>query len=221
MVKLADLKQGLRSLTPDEDTDFHSTIIGSFKIQFSYQWTQSTHNQQLESITQIPVKPFWSPGKESPTPRNPCWLQLSPPAGLDSASKTPKHQPPGSPQRPPVATNRQGSQAKIQCPSKQNHENVNPAKQTVGLVRTFFFLSLERIFWEVCLYYPLLVSTVHFPPPPGDAKESGRGPNREPVSTTTHGEPGRFSVKGDLTASWESNIHNKRRFFLPASPRPC
>lgn len=139
MVKLADLKQGLRSQTPDEDTDFHSTIIGSFKIQFSYQWTQSTHNQHLESITQIPVKPFWSPGKESPTPRNPCWLQLSPPAGLDSASKTPKHQPPGSPQRPPVASNRQGSQAKIQCPSKQNHENVNPAKQTVGLVRTFFF----------------------------------------------------------------------------------
>lgn len=99
--------------------------------------------------------------------RNPYWPRLSPPAGLDSVSKAPKQQPPGSPQRPPPAANGQDSWAKLQSRWIQNRENVNPAKQTVGRVRTSQAFSLRG--------FEMLASNTNCPGPQPASRNPPRG----------------------------------------------
>ncbi|KAL0594082.1 UPF0764 protein C16orf89 [Plecturocebus cupreus] len=96
-----------------------------------------------------------------PLKRTQVSTKLSPPAEFDSTFKAPKHQPLGSPQGPPLAANRQDYRAKLQSPSIQNRENVNPAKQTAGRVITFLSFPFARIRYA-CLYYQLLRSTACF-----------------------------------------------------------
>lgn len=122
----------IRSQTPEGGTDFHQSKANFFQGIFFL--TAKTVSHIIGILYQLHQYHLSNSGGLGKDHRNPHESQLSPPAGLDSVSKAPKHQPLGSPQRPPLAANCQGARAKLQCRWIQNRENVNPAKQTVGRV---------------------------------------------------------------------------------------
>lgn len=152
--------------------------------------------------------------KRTATHRNPNWPQLSPPACLDSVSKAPEHQPPGSLQRPPLAANSQGSRAKLQCPSIQNRKNVNPAKQTAGRVITFFFPL--RADWRCSFLMQLPRFPSRFPQPPRGEGGRERGPKRRLLSST----PWRFSQCGKFTTQQPLRIPCRNHEKRMPSPHP-